>query len=74
MFSVPYFNNSALIFSLPTFLLFCSCLTAAYTFLLANSGLIGVRGISGNGGRSLLNCFWKLFAISLTCCFIFAVY
>ena len=73
-FNISYFNSATLILFLPAFVLFCSCLIAACTFSLVNGVFIDVGGISGNGGRSLLNCFWKCFAISLTCCFLFAVY
>ena len=45
MISVPYFNSFALILSLPP-LSVCSCL---------NGALIGVGGVSGNGGGSLGN-------------------
>ena len=55
MFSVPNFICSALILSLPAFLLFCSYLIAACTSPLVNTVFIGAADISGNGGRSLLN-------------------
>ena len=58
MFSVSYLICSVLILALPAFLLLCSCLIPPCTSQLVNAVFTGAGDISGNGGRSLLNCFW----------------